>query len=190
MTTTKKILAVSAAIAFAATLSSCELKKWEQKNQSKNTEIKSELPKDVPTEIQKDIPAEIPEEATENTSDNTPAQEQDPKMKLFEEKQAEMWKLFQDFEKNTPEFKKLQIEINTIFSSWKQPSEEDMKKVEEIDWKIRALFTPEMKKLDEELRKMWNEIFWQPEINQAQSENVESNVPPIEENNTTENTKN
>jgi len=145
MTTTKKILTTTAAIAFAATLSSCELKKWEENTNTESNEINSEISENISTE--NIVPKAMPE---------------NPKMKMFEEKQAEMWKLFQEFEKTTPEFKTLQDEINAIFSSWKQPTEDDMKKVTEIDWKIRALFTPEMTALDEELRKLWNEIFSQP----------------------------
>ena len=174
MTTTKKILATTAAIAFAATLSSCEMKKTEEKNPTENSEISNEV-ENTPSEIiNEDI--NLPE---------TPNQD-NPKMKEFEEKQAEMWKLFQDFEANNPEFKALQEEINAIFSTWEQPTEEDMKKVQEIDTKIRALFTPEMKALDEELRNMWNEIFAQPETIEIPAENIETNVPPIEN---TENTE-
>ena len=162
MTTTKKIIAASAAIAFAATLSSCEMKKWEEKNEVKTPVVQENVQTSTPTEPEANIPAST--ESTVNTTTSVEPQQantsdQNPKMKLFEEKQAKMWKLYEDFSKNNPEVKKLQDQINAIFSSWKQPSEEDMKKVQEIDWKMRALFTPEMKSLDEELRKMWDEIF-------------------------------
>jgi len=163
MTTTKKIIATSAAIAFAATLSSCELKKWEEKMMD-NNEVKMEDIKEVEINLP-EVPAKQ-------------ANEENPKMKEFQEKQAEMWKLFQEFEKNTPEFKELQKEINAIFSSWKKPSEEDMKKVEEIDWKIRGLFTPEMTALDKELRELWTEIFSQaPVQNEPENNAKEVNTP-------------
>jgi len=78
MTTTKKILATTAAIAFAATLSSCEMKKTEEKNPTENSEISNEV-ENTPSEIiNEDI--NLPE---------TPNQD-NPKMKEFEEKQAEM----------------------------------------------------------------------------------------------------
>lgn len=155
----KKIIATWAAIAFAATLSSCELKKEAKTNQKANTPaVKTEIPK-APEQAPANLNTPNETAPADLNNQPTPPAKQDPRMKLFQEKQEKMWKLFQEFEKNNPEFKKLQDQINAIFSSWKQPSEEDMKKVQEIDWKIRALFTPEMKSLDEELKQMWNEIF-------------------------------
>jgi len=165
----KKIIATWAAIAFAATLSSCELKKEEKTNEKVNTPVVDQqvnTPK-VNTKVQWNQSSvqwtNINNAPEANTAPKLPTQpKQDPRMKLFQEKQNKMWKLFQEFEKNTPAFKPLQDQINAIFSSWKQPTKEDMKKVQELDWKIRALFTPEMKALDAELRQMWNELFWQP----------------------------
>lgn len=176
----KKIIATWAAIAFAATLSSCELKKEAKTNQEGNTPaVKTEIPK-----APEQAPANLntPNETTPADLNNqpTPPAKQDPRMKLFQEKQEKMWKLFQEFSKNNPEFKKLQDQINAIFTSWKQPSKEDMKKVQELDWKIRALFTPEMKSLDEELKQMWNEIFSKQNQAEApaQSEPVEEATAP------------
>lgn len=167
----KKIIATWAAIAFAATLTSCEMKKEVETNEEVNSpEINMEMPWEM-----EEMPAEIMEEAAMPAA----PQNENPKMKIFEEKQAEMWKLFQEFEKNTPEFKTLQDEINAIFTSWEAVWEEQMKKVEEIDWKIRDLFTPEMKALDEELRQLWNEVFWQqsePAMEEMPAEIMEENM--------------
>lgn len=164
----KKIIATWAAFAFAATLTSCEMKKTEV---NENTEA---------PEINVEIPAENIEAPAENIENlNINSTNTDPKMIEFEEKQAKMWELFVEFEKNNPEFKTLQEEINAIFTSWEEIWEEQMKRVEEIDSQIRALFTPEMKALDEELKEMWNEIFWQTTITEEAP--VENNEMLIED---------
>ena len=188
MTTTKKILATTAAIAFAATLSSCEMKKWEEKNEVETAEIKTEVPaqkveepivREEPTQIEPIADqANAPQETAGENIPNPDATE-NPKMAEFQKMQEKMWKLYNDFAQNNEEVKKIQDEINAIFTSWKQPTEEDMKRVQELDQKMQSLFTPEMKELDAQIRKMADEIFWNP-WNQQQAEAPAEPAQPVE----------
>jgi len=79
-----------------------------------------------------------------------------PKFEELIEKQYRMWELFIWLTTNE-EFLKLDMEINELFKEWFD--QEKQKEAEEIQAKMKALWSDEMKTLDEEIQAISKEIY-------------------------------